>query len=107
MAAQIHGTTKAAILMVLLGEEASSRILRHFDEGEIMTIGREVAALGEIDPGLAEKVLNEYRERILTHREGGEGGLSAARRILTKTLPPERAAQLERALGAPRGRAAG
>ena len=95
---RIDGARKAAILMVLLGEETSSRILQHFEEPEIVEIGREVARLGEIDPELASKILREYRERILASREAREGGPEAARRILSKTLPPDRQSAVEEAL---------
>lgn len=102
----VEGARKAAILMVLLGEETSSRILQHFDEREILAIGREVAGLGEIDPEMASKVLREYRERILTNREKREGGPEAARRMLSKSLSPDRAAALEGVLGSSGARGA-
>src|SRR5436309_2631167 len=97
-AQKIDGARKAAILMVLLGEDASSRILQHFDEPEIVAIGREVARLGEIDPELASEILREYRERILVSREAREGGPEAARRMLERSLPPERATVVEQEL---------
>ena len=93
------GPRKAAVLMVLLGEETSSRIMQHFDESEIVAIGREVAGLGEIPPPLASSVLEEYRRRIMSHRDAGEGGIAAARRMLSKTLAPDKAAALDEILG--------
>jgi len=93
-----EGARKAAILMVLLGEETSASILRHCEEPEIFAIGRAVASLGDIDPALAERILGEYRDRILAHREASEGGEGTARRILSRTLPPDRAGMIEESL---------
>ncbi len=102
------GAEKAAVLMVLLGEETSAGILRHFEEPDIFAIGRAVSALREIRPDVAERVLGEYRDRILSHREGREGGPDAARRILTRTLSPERLEMAAQTLpgGAGEGRTA-
>lgn len=95
MEGTMTGAQKAAVLMVLLGEETSASILRHFDEPEILAIGRAVASLGEIPPETAEIVLREYRDRIVSHRGVGEGGPAVARRILERTLPPDRTPALE------------
>ena len=40
---QIPGLRKAAILMVMIGDEASSAILRQLDSGEVDEISREIA----------------------------------------------------------------
>jgi flagellar motor switch protein FliG len=91
---EMDGARKAAVLMVLLGEDTSSKILQHIDEPDVLRIGREVAALRQIDPKTATSVLEEYRERIMNHREAESGGPDAARRIVRGALSPERAALL-------------
>ena len=40
----VSGVRKAAILMVMIGHEASSAILREMDEDEVQEISREIAA---------------------------------------------------------------
>lgn len=98
-AATANGPTKAAILMVLLGEETSAKILQHCDEADVLAIGKEVAGLREIGPAIAAEVLEEYRERILAHRETSAGGPEAARRKLSRTLSPTRAPLVDGANG--------
>ena len=44
----IPGIRKAAILMVMLGEEASAEILKQLEEEEVQVLGREVARLSSI-----------------------------------------------------------
>lgn len=102
----LDGPTKAAILMVLLGEETSSTLLQHFEEPEIISIGRAMAALGEIEQDTAGKILHEYRDRILARTEVGEGGTQVARRILGKAFSPDKAAELSQAMAGGGRRAA-
>lgn len=92
--ATLSGTEKAAVLLVLLGEDTTAKIMQHFEEPEILALGRAISSIGGIDPQTARVVLEEYRERILTHREAVAGGPEWARRVVGKTLSPERAGSL-------------
>lgn len=87
--ANLSGVEKAAILLVLLGEEASAGILRHFEAPEITEIGRAMSSLGGIDRDTAQRVLEEYRERIVSHRDVASGGPAVARRILSHATPAD------------------
>ena len=51
---QIPGLRKAAILMVMIGDEASSAILRQLDSGEVDEISREIARVQALTPEEAE-----------------------------------------------------
>ncbi len=87
-AAKLSGDTKAAILIVLLGEEVSGAMFKHLSRREVARIARKVAQLGPIDPTVAEDVLNEY---YLAALQGppDQGGPDIARRILAHASIPE------------------
>ena len=55
MTAPETGLHKAAVLMVLLGEDAASEIYRHLPQGEVERITQEISALDHVNPeaGLA------------------------------------------------------
>ena len=80
-AEQISGLRKAAILMVMIGDEASSNILRQLDEEEVQEISREIARLlgGEIR--LADDQLAKVRvvQRGGNLRQEGQMSAHAAR----------------------------
>lgn len=97
MGIAMTGAEKAAVLLVLLGEDTSAGILRHFDEPEILAVGRAISSLGGIDPQVARTVLEEYQGRILAHQEAAAGGPDVARRVLARSLSPERARAMESA----------
>lgn len=86
-AQRLTGVRKAAILALLVGEEAASGVLKHLQEDEIERIAREVSALGAVPPDLGEDVLQEFHRRSV---EAGHarGGAETAQRLVTKALGP-------------------
>ncbi len=94
--AAIPGARKAAILMVLLGEDTAGKLLQHLPRGQMSRIAREVVDLGPIDPAVASQVLREYFVEAIRPTEES-GGLEVARRLLSRAAIPED--QQDRLLG--------
>ena len=63
---QITGTRRAAILMVLLGDDAASGVYRNLPEGELLAITQEIGDLDYISPEIATKVLEDFKKLLLT-----------------------------------------
>jgi flagellar motor switch protein FliG len=83
----ITGPRKAAIALMLLGDDSASSIVRYLQEDEVERIAQEIAATGPVTPELGEQVLRE----LASFAGGGSlttGGVEQARRIL-KSLGPE------------------
>jgi flagellar motor switch protein FliG len=95
-----RGARRAAILMVLLGEEVAGKMFRHLAPAEIQSIALEVADLGPIESDVAEKVLQDYFvDAVRPTKE--QGGLDVARRLLGQaSMTPD---QVDRVLnGSPK-----
>lgn len=90
----LKGIQKAAILMVILKEEASAEVLKQMDEGEVQRIGREIARIPAITSEMAEAVLTEFYEMIIAQDYVLKGGIDYARKILTAAFGPEYARKL-------------
>jgi flagellar motor switch protein FliG len=92
--APMSGSRKAAVLMLLLGEEQSAAIFKHLREDEIERITKEVAAIGSVQPELGEKVLEEFH--LLSKAAGylTRGGVEYARALLLKSLGPDSARRI-------------
>jgi flagellar motor switch protein FliG len=56
----LSGLRKAAMLLVVLGEEASAQIMQQLSEEEIQRISKEVAKISSISSEQAEHVLNDF-----------------------------------------------
>ena len=80
------GLQKAAILMVLLGEEAASHIYRNLPENDVQRLTRRIAELEHFKPETAMSVLEEYHQLTLTQGYMAEGGPDYAQRLLVKAF---------------------
>lgn len=90
----LRGVQKAAVLMVILKEEASAEVLKQMDDGEVQRIGREIAKIPAITSEMAESVLSEFYEMIIAQDYVLKGGIEYARKILTTAFGAEHARKL-------------
>jgi flagellar motor switch protein FliG len=95
-AAPATGLHKAAILMVLLGEDAASEIYRHLPQGEVEQITQEIAALDQVQPDAALTVLEEFHNLVLTGDYVSQGGTEYANKVLVKAFGKDGANELLR-----------
>jgi flagellar motor switch protein FliG len=84
--AELNGVRKAAILTVLLGENASGEVFKHLNEEEIETIAREVALLGPVPAATATDVLEEFHQMWKAAEYVTKGGVDYASKLLVKSL---------------------
>ena len=82
----VAGIRKAAILTVLLGDEASAGVFRYLQEDEVQEISREISRLGKIDPEIADIVLDEFHRMTTAQTLVARGGAEFAKRLLVKAF---------------------
>ena len=85
----LNGVRKAAILTVLLGEQASGELFKHLNEEEIELIAREVALLGPVPAATATEVLEEFHQMWKAAEYVTKGGVEYASKLLVKSLGPD------------------
>ncbi len=90
----MSGVRKAGILLVTLGEEAASEILKQLDDDEVQRVSREVARLSSVTAENAETVLEEFHEMNMAHEYMLRGGVDYARKLLVSAYGPEHAKKL-------------
>jgi flagellar motor switch protein FliG len=84
------GLRKAAILLVRMGKEYSSRVLASLSETEVEELSAEIARLGKLEPDVVGDVIDEFYA-LATTKHAGAGGMQYARELLEASLGPERA----------------
>jgi flagellar motor switch protein FliG len=94
MERQIPGIRKAAILMVLLGDEASANLFRYLHEDEVQDITQEISRLGRIEPETADSVLDDYYQMTLARAYLVQGGSDYARKLLVKAFGSDQSKRL-------------
>ena len=90
----MKGIQKAAVLMVILKEDASAEVLKQMDDSEVQRIGREIARIPSITSEMAEAVLSEFYEMIVAQDYVLKGGIDYARKVLTTAFGGEYARKL-------------
>jgi flagellar motor switch protein FliG len=85
-AAKLPGARKAAILTLLVGEEAASGVLKHLEEEEIEQIAREMSALGAVPAEVGQEVLDEFHRMSVEASYPARGGADRAQKLLTRAL---------------------
>jgi flagellar motor switch protein FliG len=95
---------KAAVLMIVLGEQASAAVFPQLSEDDVQTLTKEIAKVTAISSDDAEAVLTEFHHLSTAGDYVARGGLEVARKLLTNAFNPDVAhrmmERLTKALGA-------
>ena len=90
----VTGLRKAAMLLVLLGEETSAEMLQKLSEDDVQRVSREVAKITSISSEQAEGILNEFNHLTAAGSHMARGGVEYARKLLLLAFSPETAKRL-------------
>ncbi len=93
-ASTLNGAQKAAVLMVIMGDEVSANVLRELDEEEVQRIGREIATAPVITSEITEAVLSEFYEMLVAREYVLKGGIDYARKLLVNAFGVDHARRL-------------
>ncbi len=91
MALDLAPKQKAAILMVALGKEFSSKIYKHLQEDDIEQLTLAITNLDRFDSEVSDQVIDEFYEITLAQKYITEGGMDYARAVLVEAMGMESA----------------
>jgi len=91
---------KAAVLLAVIGEEKAAKVLARsgLRNSELAGLAGEIARLGEVDPALRQRVLDEFLH-LAEAAGAAAGGRRLAEQILTQAFGAEVAAHIVEAGG--------
>ena len=87
----LSGTQKSAILMMLLGEDEASEILKNLTPKEVQHIGTAMYSVEGLDQDTVNKVLDEFLAIIKEQTSLGLGAGDYIQNVLNKALGNDRA----------------
>jgi flagellar motor switch protein FliG len=90
----LSGLRKAAILLVLLGDEAASSVFRNLPREELQRLTQEISELEYISPQTAAQVLQEYYRLTVTQEYLSQGGPEYAQQLLVRAFGEDGAKNL-------------
>ena len=88
---RLTGTQKCAILMMLLGEEEASEILRNLGPKEVQHLGSAMYSVQGLDQVTVNRVLDEFLAIIKAQTSLGLGAGNYIKNVLTKALGDDKA----------------
>src|SRR5579863_5670703 len=99
----LSGAEKAAILMLSLGEDHSSRLFALMDDEEIKEISACMANLGTVSSSIVERLFVDFADQI-SATGSLVGTHESTERLLVKVLGAERVASIMEEIRGPAGR---
>ncbi|RAI58831.1 flagellar motor switch protein FliG [Roseicella frigidaeris] len=99
----LTGPQKAAAFMLALGEEHAAALFARMHEDEIRDLSAAMASLGTVPAAAIEELCREFGDNL---GQAGAlvGSYESTERLLLKTLPKERVAQIMEEIRGPAGR---
>jgi len=88
-AEMLTGARKAAIMLVLIGDAASSELVKQLSDDEVQLVSREIARIRSITSEQAEAILDEFYQMVVAKDFVVKGGIEYARKILITAFGPE------------------
>src|SRR5438067_11935758 len=89
----LTGREKAAGLMIGLGPDISSTILKLLPEGELDKITTELLNMERLDPAVRDAIFEEAYQLSLGHKYVSSGGIDFARDPLVRARGAETASE--------------
>ena len=92
--ADLTGPQKSAVLLMALGTERASRVLRELQESEITEIMAEVAQLRAVPSDVVDAVLEEFDVTARARRHIASGGMEVAKEFLDASMGKDKADEI-------------
>ena len=87
----LNAVQKAAVLMMLFGEDTSAQILNTLSPAEVQLLGEAMYTVQDVDHDTVDTVLNEFLAQVGAQTGLGVGAGGFLRRVLDKALGTHRA----------------
>jgi flagellar motor switch protein FliG len=90
----LNGLNRAAILLMTLGEQAASEVLKHMAPKEVQSVGAAMAQINNVTRGQVSEVLSSFVTSLNEETGLGLGTDDYVRSVLTKALGEDKAGNL-------------
>src|SRR5689334_6690143 len=98
----LRGRQKAAALLIALGPDVSSEVLKHFKEADIETLTFEIFQLEKISDEVKNQILEECYHMAVARDFITSGGADYARDMLVRALGKDKAQEIIERMAASR-----
>lgn len=89
---------KVAILLISLGEDLASELIHQLPEYEAQRVLHTIAKIDHVEPEVARKIQDEFKDLLATPQPILPDGASTARRIIARAFDPDTSVRLSQSL---------
>ena len=90
----LSGAKKVAALLILLGPDVSSEVLKRFAQSDVERISGEIVRLGSVTADQRDQIIKEFELSMTAASNIAYGGVDFARDLLEKSLGAKQAEAL-------------
>lgn len=90
----MSGIQKAAVLLIILGPEVSSLVLKQLPHDDVEQISTAIANTHSVEPAVKKQVIDEFLDLSEAHQYIIHGGIRYAREVLERTYGPQKANEM-------------
>src|SRR4051812_13498293 len=91
MSTALTGAQKVAVVLMNMDQQRAAQVMKQFSDEEADEITAEILRLRRVDPGVAEKALNEFHDLATRGTVSARGGRDIAVGLLEASFGAERA----------------
>jgi flagellar motor switch protein FliG len=92
--AELTGTQRAAVLMLLLGEQQAAEIIRYLNPKEVQSLGAAMVSVADLSQEAVNAVLDEFVATIKKQTNLGLGTTDYVEKVLKRALGEDKAASV-------------
>ena len=100
-AVDAEGADRAAVMVMLLGEEDAAKLLSGLSPAELQTLGSKMCTMGEIGAGTIAEAIASFAESAGEPRISAHGRIDNVRRLMTGALGEVKADSIMRRVAPP------
>src|ERR1700761_4273378 len=94
IAPERSGTERAAILLLMLGEQEAAQVLKHMGAKEVQRIGAAMAKLANVSKEEVHGVITDFSSAVESQTSVGVGAEDFLRKVLVDALGQEKASSI-------------
>ena len=92
--AELSGTQRAAVLMLLLGEQQAAEIIRYLNPKEVQALGAAMVSVADLSQEAVNAVLDEFVATLKKQTSLGLGTSDYVEKVLKRALGQDKAASV-------------
>ena len=90
----MNSRTKAAAVLIALGTDSASEVVKYLHDGEVEALSAEIAQINSISAEEKDAIINEFYEMCVAQKAITEGGIDYAKTVLKKAFGDQKADEL-------------